>query len=161
MDTGGTYNIQLLGDSGVGKTAYISRFVTGHFITQHVPTADATYTVKFSKKWYEPSDYFYTFNIFEGESKHQSDGAIIMFDVTNLLSFQSALNLYTQYHALYPHNPIVIVGNKAEIRGRKRKVKNKIWYCIASRKIPYYDVSAKSNYNTEKPFMMLAQMLNS
>ena len=53
--------------------------------------------------------------------------------------------------------PIVLTGNKVEIKDRKVKAKQITFH--RKKNLQYYDISAKSNYNFEKPFLWLARKL--
>merc|ERR1711872_465226 len=53
--------------------------------------------------------------------------------------------------------PIVLCGNKVDIKDRKVKAKSIVFH--RKKNLQYYDVSAKSNYNFEKPFLWLARKL--
>jgi GTP-binding nuclear protein Ran len=49
------------------------------------------------------------------------------------------------------------VGNKVDVKDRKVKPKDIIFH--RRKNLQYYDISAKSNYNFEKPFLYLARKL--
>jgi hypothetical protein len=51
----------------------------------------------------------------------------------------------------------VLVGNKVDIKDRKVKAKAINFH--RRKNLAYYDISAKSNYNFEKPFLWLARKL--
>jgi len=53
--------------------------------------------------------------------------------------------------------PIVLCGNKVDVK--ERKVKSKTITFHRKKNLQYYDISAKSNYNFEKPFLWLAKKL--
>merc|ERR1711943_130618 len=53
--------------------------------------------------------------------------------------------------------PIVLVGNKVDVKDRQVKAKNIQFH--RKRDLQYYDLSARSNYNFEKPFLRLARRL--
>lgn len=53
--------------------------------------------------------------------------------------------------------PIVLCGNKVDIKERKVKAKTITFH--RKKNLQYYDISAKSNYNFEKPFLWLARKL--
>merc|ERR1712185_372567 len=53
--------------------------------------------------------------------------------------------------------PIVLVGNKVDVKDRKVKAKQITFH--RKKNLQYYDISAKSNYQFEKPFLYLAQKL--
>ena len=53
--------------------------------------------------------------------------------------------------------PIVLCGNKVEVK--ERKVKTKQINFHRKKNIQYFEISAKTNYNFEKPFLYLARHL--
>jgi hypothetical protein len=53
--------------------------------------------------------------------------------------------------------PQVLCGNKVEVK--ERKVKTKQINFHRKKNIQYYEISAKTNYNFEKPFLYLARKL--
>lgn len=53
--------------------------------------------------------------------------------------------------------PIVLTGNKVDVKERKVKAKTITFH--RKKNLQYYDISAKSNYNFEKPFLWLARKL--
>merc|ERR1712000_462206 len=53
--------------------------------------------------------------------------------------------------------PIVLCGNKVDVKERKVKAKTITFH--RKKNLQYYDISAKSNYNFEKPFLWLARKL--
>lgn len=55
------------------------------------------------------------------------------------------------------HIPIVLCGNKVDCKDRK--VKPKDIHFHRKKNLQYYDISAKSNYNFEKPFLYIARKL--
>ena len=52
---------------------------------------------------------------------------------------------------------IVLCGNKVDIKDRKVKAKSILFH--QKKNLQYYDISAKSNYNLETPFLWLARKL--
>lgn len=55
--------------------------------------------------------------------------------------------------------PIVLCGNKVDVK--ERKVKAKAITFHRKKNLQYYDISAKSNYNFEKPFLYVSPNLTS
>jgi len=53
--------------------------------------------------------------------------------------------------------PIVLVGNKVDVKDRKVKAKQITFH--RKKNLQYYDISAKSNYQFEKPFVWLLRRL--
>jgi len=53
--------------------------------------------------------------------------------------------------------PVVLVGNKIDSKDRKVKPKDIRFH--RAKNLQYYEISAKSNYNFEKPFLFLLRRL--
>lgn len=53
--------------------------------------------------------------------------------------------------------PIVLCGNKVDVKNRQVKAKQVTFH--RKKNLQYYEISAKSNYNFEKPFLYLAKKL--
>jgi GTP-binding nuclear protein Ran len=87
----------------------------------------------------------------------QGQCAIIMFDVTSRITYKNVPNWHRDLTRVCENIPIVLVGNKVEIKDRKVKAKQITFH--RKKNLQYYDVSAKSNYNFEKPFLWLARKL--
>ena len=152
MNTTRKYKLILVGDGGVGKTTFIIRHLTGHFIKKYEPTMG----VEVHPLAFMTNIGNVIFNCWDcaGQEKFgglrdgyyvNADAALIMFDVTSKITYKSV----PHWRADLPNGiPIVICGNKVDCRDRK----------VRSNDL-YYDVSAKSNYNYEKPFLHLIREL--
>ena len=53
--------------------------------------------------------------------------------------------------------PVVLCGNKVDVKNRQVKAKSVTYH--RKKNLQYYEISAKSNYNFEKPFLYLARKL--
>ena len=84
--------------------------------------------------------------------------AIVMFDVTSRITYKNVPNWHRDLTRVCEGVPIVLVGNKVEIKDRKVKAKAITFH--RKKNLQYYDISAKSNYNFEKPFLWLAKKLS-
>ncbi|KAH7118144.1 small ras GTP-binding nuclear protein, partial [Dactylonectria estremocensis] len=82
---------------------------------------------------------------------------IIMFDVTSRITYKNVPNWHRDLVRVCENIPIVLCGNKVDVT--KRKVKAKTITFHRKKHLQYYDISAKSNYNFEKPFLWLARKL--
>ncbi len=75
-----------------------------------------------------------------------------MFDVTSRLSYKNVPTWYSEIIKYYDDPiPIVLCGNKVDIK--ERQVKPKMITFHRKRNLQYYEISAKTNYNFEKPFL--------
>ena len=82
---------------------------------------------------------------------------IIMFDVCSRVTYKSVPKWYKDITRICEGIPIVLVGNKVDEKNRKVKAKQ----ILFARKhgLQYFDISAKSNYQFEKPFVWLLKKL--
>ena len=87
----------------------------------------------------------------------QGQCAIIMFDVTSRITYKNVPNWHRDMVRVCENIPIVLVGNKVDVKERKVKAKQITFH--RKKNLQYYDISAKSNYNFEKPFLWLARKL--
>ena len=87
----------------------------------------------------------------------QGECAIIMFDVTSRITYKNVPNWHRDLTRVCENIPIVLCGNKVEVK--ERKVKTKQINFHRKKNIQYYEISAKTNYNYEKPFLYLARKL--
>lgn len=87
----------------------------------------------------------------------QGQCGIIMFDVTSRITYKNVPNWHRDLVRVCENIPIVLCGNKVDIK--ERKVKAKAITFHRKKNLQYYDISAKSNYNFEKPFIWLARKL--
>lgn len=80
-----------------------------------------------------------------------------MFDVTSRVTYKNVQNWHRDLVRVCDNIPIVLCGNKVDVKDRKVKAKAIVFH--RKKNLQYYDISAKSNYNFEKPFLYLARKL--
>ncbi len=80
-----------------------------------------------------------------------------MFDVTARVTYKNVPNWHRDLVRVCDNIPMVLCGNKCDMKDRKVKAKQITFH--RKKNLQYYDISAKSNYNFEKPFLWLARKL--
>ncbi|KAK4524425.1 hypothetical protein GAYE_SCF03G2326 [Galdieria yellowstonensis] len=159
-----TFKIILVGDGGVGKTTFVKRHLSGEFEKKYI----ATVGVEVHPLKFHTNRGPIVFNVWDtaGQEKFgglrdgyyiQGQGAIIMFDVTSRITYKNVANWHRDLVRVCENIPIVLVGNKVDVKDRKVKAKQITFH--RKKNLQYYDISAKSNYNFEKPFLWLARKL--
>lgn len=159
------FKLILVGDGGVGKTTFVKRHLTGEFEKKYV----ATLGVEVHPLLFHTNRGPIKFNCWDtaGQEKFgglrdgyyiQGQCAIIMFDVTSRITYKNVPNWHRDLTRVCENIPIVLCGNKVEIKDRKVKAKQITFH--RKKNLQYYDISAKSNYNFEKPFLWLAKKLS-
>merc|ERR1711998_53508 len=83
--------------------------------------------------------------------------AIIMFDVTSRLTYKNVPTWYRDLVRVCETIPIVLCGNKVDVKSRQIKPRQVTFH--RKKNLQYHEISAKSNYNFEKPFLYLARKL--
>jgi GTP-binding nuclear protein Ran len=159
------FKLILVGDGGVGKTTFVKRHLTGEFEKRYVATLGVeVHPIQFSTNL-GPIQ----FNVWDtaGQEKFgglrdgyyiQGQCAIIMFDVTSRITYKSVPNWHRDLTRVCENIPIVLCGNKVEIKDRKVKAKQITFH--RKKNLQYFEISAKVNYNFEKPFVWLARKLS-
>uniref|UniRef100_A0A8C1W8A2 GTP-binding nuclear protein Ran n=1 Tax=Cyprinus carpio TaxID=7962 RepID=A0A8C1W8A2_CYPCA len=154
----------LVGDGGTGKTTFVKRHLTGEFEKKYV----ATLGVEVHPLVFHTNRGPIKYNVWDtaGQEKFgglrdgyyiQAQCAIIMFDVTSRVTYKNVPNWHRDLVRVCENIPIVLCGNKVDIKDRKVKAKSIVFH--RKKNLQYYDISAKSNYNFEKPFLWLARKL--
>ncbi|KAI6132105.1 ras family-domain-containing protein [Pisolithus croceorrhizus] len=105
----------------------------------------------------------------------QGQCGIIMFDVTSRITYKNVPNWHRDLERVCENIPIVLCGNKVDVKvsviehpsslagsttpEQERKVKTGAVTFHRKKNLQYFEISAKSNYNFEKPFLWLARKL--
>ncbi|KAJ3188632.1 GTP-binding nuclear protein gsp1/Ran [Gaertneriomyces sp. JEL0708] len=145
-----TFKLVLVGDGGTGKTTFVKRHLTGEFEKKYIATLGVeVHPLTFHTNFGQIC--FNTWDTIQGQC------AIIMFDVTSRITYKNVPNWHRDLVRVCENIPIVLCGNKVDIK--ERKVKAKAITFHRKKNLQYYDISAKSNYNFEKPFLWLARKL--
>jgi len=160
-----TFKLILVGDGGTGKTTFVKRHLTGEFEKKYLPTVGVSV---------HPLD-FHTncgpirFDCWDTAGQEKFGGlrdgyyihgqcAIIMFDVTSRTTYKNVPTWHRDITRVCEDIPIVLCGNKVDVRNRQVRAKSITFH--RKKNLQYYELSAKSNYNFEKPFLYLARKLS-
>lgn len=151
------FNILIVGDKNTGKTSFIKKFVDGTFNFNYLPTDH----VKIDKIQLNTNDGKVELNIFDGGYPSKVDGAIIFFDKQNKRSFDNIIHYYNWIISMFGNIPIIICGNKNDLTTSSVKYKAISSFLTEYKDLDllYFDISAKSNYNFEKPFLFILKKL--
>ncbi|KAJ1901641.1 GTP-binding nuclear protein gsp1/Ran [Coemansia sp. IMI 209127] len=158
------FKLVLVGDGGTGKTTFVKRHLSGEFEKKYI----ATIGVEVHPIQFTTNKGNIIFNAWDtaGQEKFgglrdgyyiQGQCAIIMFDVTSRITYKNVPNWHRDLVRVCENIPIVLCGNKVDIKERKVKAKNITFH--RKKNLQYYDISAKYKYNFEKPFLWLTRKL--
>jgi len=152
----------LVGDGSTGKTTFIKKHLTGEFKRVYDPTMG----VEVSPLKFYTSSGPLVFEVWDtaGQEKFgglrdgyyiAAKGAIIFFDLTARVTYKNVANWFRDVNRVADGIPMCLIGNKCDVKDRQVKPKQITFH--RKKNMPYYDVSAKSHYNFEKPFLYLAR----
>ena len=162
-----TFKIMLLGDSSVGKTAFILRFCDGKFEDDSITTIGLDTKTKFVSH----KDKKIQLQIWDtaGEERFRSiakscykgaDGILLMYDVSNIGSFKHIKNWITdiENNITVPKDKLalIIIGNKSDLPEDKKKVDNQDKEDFENKyKYKIIETSAKTDKNINESIMAL------
>ncbi|NVM55186.1 MAG: GTP-binding protein [Candidatus Helarchaeota archaeon] len=145
------YKVIVAGDGGVGKTTLILKYTEKRFRESYIPTIGVQWTIK--ELEYQGSSIKMVLWDIAGQEEFKSmrtnfyDGsnaAIIVFDVTDLISFDHVENWLREVQQYCGKIPFILLGNKIDLT-EERKVPLEMLKSIALRlDIPYFETSAKT-----------------
>ncbi|XP_020099349.1 ras-related protein Rab7 [Ananas comosus] len=163
----------VLGESGVGKTSLMNQYVHKKFSQQYKATIGADFVTKEILV----DDRLVTLQIWDtaGQERFQSlgvafyrgaDCCVLVYDVNVLRSFDTLNNWHEEFlnqaSPSDPKNfPFILLGNKVDVDGGNSRVvsekKAKEW-CANKGNIPYFETSAKEDYNVDAAFLCVAKL---
>ena len=168
----------LAGERGVGKTSYLTRIgATGEFVRRYVPTGPpsahhpggdagglalhvggADLTIVDAPGFNAPDGYRGAYDEARLDALERADAVVIFFDVTSRITYKSVPLIYREVVGVLGEDvPIVIVGNKVDVKDRK--VKAHMISFHRRKGCHYFDISVKSAYGLSWPLQQLAREL--
>jgi len=164
------FKVIIIGDSGVGKSSLLLRFVRKEFFESYKSTIGAD----FMSQEIKLDNASVTLQLWDtaGQEKFQSlgsqffrgaDACIIVFDLSNQASYQhlhSWWELFIKHASLKDPSLLLftIIGNKSDLRAQVTKEQVEKW-CDDHGGIRNYTCSAKDNIHVETVFTDIAKSL--
>lgn len=160
------FKIVVCGDPGVGKTSTILRLTDNAFMRTYVPTLG----VSISERLMNIGDKHINLILWDiaGQSKFEimrrhfykgTDAVILIFDLTNPISFESVSNWFNDIKKYEKDVTGLIFGNKEDLV-EQRKIQTEEALKIAETlNLEYIETSALTGKNIEQSFYKLAETL--
>lgn len=163
-----SFKIVIIGDSGVGKSSLLVRFVRNEFHEQTRSTISAAYL----SRRIEADDRTLQFEIWDtaGQERFRSlntpmyyrgaSGAVIVYDITDPESFKNARGWYTQLKMLgEPGVQVALVGNKSDLEDKRHVDHSQADEFAQQNSLVHLLTSARSGENVEQVFKELANRM--
>jgi small GTP-binding protein len=154
-----------LGNSMVGKSSLIARFIDNKFFDSYISTIGIDFFKKKVKIGVNEID----LQIYDsaGQEKyksiskqyyHNSEGILLVFDLTSQESFVALDEWIEDLEKVEKDLPIILVGNKSDLDARdvSEEEINKI---INDKKFDYFETSALNGSNVNEAFIKLTELV--
>jgi Ras-related protein Rab-6A len=162
------YKVVLLGAVAVGKTALANRAMTGQFATDYVATVGSN---RLLGEFSHPTSQC-VFELWDtaGEERFRSltplyvrdsEGAILVFDLTNLDSFEQLPIWLDIVREASPDAHIVIFGNKSDLIGERVVPVEKANEFADDNRALLIEGSVKTGQNVKSAFQAMAMLAGS
>jgi len=161
------FKLVLLGDSAVGKSCLVVRFVRDEFFEFQEPTIGAA----FLTQTVQLSDATVKFEIWDtaGQERYRSlapmyyrgaTAAIVVFDITKKDSFNGAKSWVKELQRRGDPNVVIaLAGNKADMEAKRKVQTEEAQQYAKDSDIIYLETSAKTSLNVRNLFVEIAKKL--
>ncbi|GAB9476521.1 hypothetical protein Gpo141_00013585 [Globisporangium polare] len=159
--------VVLLGDTGVGKSSLVLRFVTNNFR----PYSESTIGASFMSKMIVVNDTPIKYQIWDtaGQEKYHSlapmyyrgaAAAIVVYDITRKQSLQTLKNWVKELKQLGPDNIVIaIAGNKSDLEEKREVPASQARAYAEEIGALFIETSAKEDRNVSDLFIQISQAL--
>ena len=157
--------VMLIGDSNVGKTSIIKRYCNNQFSPSYISTVG----IDFETKYLRLNGKIINLQIWDtaGQERYKvlaknyyknSDGFIIVYDITDKKSFNNVANWITQIKDSASENvKCVLLGNKCDLEELRQVDINQGKDLANNYHLKFYETSAQKGNNIQKVFTDLVK----
>mmetsp|Transcript_341 Transcript_341/g.1004 ORF Transcript_341/g.1004 Transcript_341/m.1004 type:complete len:198 (+) Transcript_341:421-1014(+) len=161
------FKLVLLGDTAVGKSCLVVRFVRDEFFEYQEPTIGAA----FLTQTVNLEDTTVKFEIWDtaGQERYRSlapmyyrgaQAAIVVYDVTNRDSFEGAKGWVKELQRRGDQNVVIaLAGNKADLESKRKVDEEEANEYASEQGVIHLQTSAKTSMNVKELFVAIATKL--
>eukprot|EP00743_Colponemidia_sp_Colp-15_P001179 GILK01001295.1.p1 GENE.GILK01001295.1~~GILK01001295.1.p1 ORF type:complete len:243 (-),score=45.07 GILK01001295.1:268-951(-) len=152
----------LLGDSAVGKSKLVERYLLNNYVPRQLSTY--ALTLFRHKTTMDGKEYTIDFWDTAGQERFNSlhpsyyfnaNACILCFDVTRKITYKNLQVWYQEMRQYCPHIPCILVANKIDV---DYKVTQKSFQFASKNELPFFFVSASDGTNVVKVFNEAVKM---
>ena len=158
--------ILLVGDSSVGKTSLLLRYMDDHFPKKHMTTVGVEYGIKM----YEYGEFKIKLQIWDtaGQERFHSltknyfcnaDGILFVFDLTEQRTFEGIKEWINESEESGNNFEKLLLANKCDLKHKIAVSKEDIDNFCEEKNIECVEVSAKENINLKETFHKLIELI--
>ena len=149
-----------LGNSDVGKSNYILRFTEDVFRQNYLLTTGMDFRTK--EVTMKPDNKKYNVILYDtaGQERFKSislsiikkvDGVLLLYDITNKVSFESIQNWMNNIYSIKSEDfPVVLLGNKCDLESERKVSKKDGEELAAKYGIEFFETSNKDGINIKE-----------
>ena len=151
-------SIMVLGNSSVGKTSFILRFTENEYKDTYISTIGIDFKIKYIK--INDIRYKVLFYDTAGQERFHSiapsiikkvHGIIIMYDITDILSFDSIREIIESINEEKGKDfPMILIGNKIDLEIERLIKKEEAEELAEKYGMEFFEISNKEGINIEK-----------
>ncbi|XP_074859289.1 ras-related protein Rab-3B [Carettochelys insculpta] len=161
------FKLLIIGNSSVGKTSFLFRYVDDTFTTSFVSTVGIDFKVKTVYR----NDKRVKLQIWDtaGQERYRTIttayyrgamGFILMYDITNEESFNAVQDWATQIKTYsWDNAQVILVGNKCDMEDERIIPLERGKHLADQLGFDYFDASAKENINVRQVFERLVDII--
>ena len=162
------FKILIIGDSGVGKTSMLLKYVDDYFPDTHI----ATIGVEYKTKTLTQGKFKITLNIWDtaGQERFKSitksffsnaTGVVFVYDITKRDSFSgsSGVKTWIKDSEEYGSFNSVLCGNKLDLEKNRKVNVDELKELGIKKKMEYFETSAKTGKNINEVFDKLVDVI--
>ena len=163
------FKIILIGNSSVGKSSIIQRYIQKIFNDEYT----CTIGVDFFMKTIDINEKLIKLQLWDtaGTERFKSittgyyrgaNAAFVVFDLTSRISFNSIsewIQNYYNYSNPNSEKNVVLIGNKSDLKESREITEEEINKFVVNNNIKYFETSAKNGENIDECFYYIAEKL--
>lgn len=161
------HKLVLLGETSVGKSSLVIRFVKGQFCDYQESTIGAA----FLTQTVVVNDYTVKFEIWDtaGQERYATlapmyyrgaAAAVVVYDITSKASFERAKKWVDELKTTGSSDCVIaLAGNKVDLEARREVLKQEATQYCEQHQLHFMETSAKANINVRELFLAIARKL--
>ena len=160
-------SIMVLGNSSVGKTSFILRFTENEYKDMYISTIGIDFKIKYIK--INDIRYKVLFYDTAGQERFHSiapnifkkvHGIIIMYDITDILSFDSIREIIESINEEKGKDfPMILIGNKIDLEIERLIKKEEAEELAEKYGMEFFEISNKEGINIEKAGLSIVKKI--